>query len=406
MLPPHLTFPMFLGKTVHLGVCGSIAAYKAAGLVRDFLDNSLRVTVTPTEAASRFITPLTFASLGAARVYGPMFGSGGEAFDHLEPGAAAGAMLIAPASANMLGKIACGLADDMLSCQAMAFDGPLLVAPAMNPRMWASAAVRENWARLLARGVAGIEPETGPMACGDTGQGRLASAELISASTLRSLAQKDLSGRKILVTLGPTREFWDAARFWSNPSTGLMGAAMAMAAWLRGAEVQVVSGPVSWWFPPDVQVTRVVGAAQMFDACMDLWPGCDACAATAAVSDFSPAPYGSQKFKKDPDGCGVPRIELSATRDILLAMGQSKRDDQLLIGFAAETGDVAVAAKEKLIRKRCDIVAGNPINQDQAGFAAQTNRLVVVDAKGGEQSWPLLPKTEHAWKLWDLALSL
>jgi len=406
MLPPHLHFPLFLGKTVHLGVCGSIAAYKAAGLVRDFLDNNLRVTVTLTEAGGRFITPLTFASLGAEQVYAPMFDSRDEPFGHLEPGAGADAMLIAPASANTLGKIAHGLADDMLSCQAMAYSGPLLLAPAMNQRMWASAAVRENWAKLLARGAIGIEPETGPMACGETGQGRLAGAERINALTLKSLAPKDLLGRKVLVTLGPTREFWDGARFWSNPSTGLMGAAMAMAAWLRGAEVRVVSGPVSWWFPPDVRVTSVVSAAQMFEACLEIWPGCDICAATAAVSDFSPVPFGGEKFKKDPDGRNLPRIELAATRDILRAMGETKREDQFLIGFAAETNDLAASAKAKLERKHCDIVAGNLINQDRAGFAASTNRLLVVDARGGEQAWPLVSKTENAWKLWDLAVSL
>ena len=391
---------------MHLGVCGSVAAYKAASLARDFQDNSLRVTVTLTEAGARFISPLTFGAIGAEHVYQPMFASDDDPFAHLEPGASADVLLIAPASADMLGKLACGLADDMLSCQALAFAGPLLLAPAMNPRMWASAAVRENWAKLLARGAVGIAPDTGTMACGESGQGRLAGPEGISAQVLRALAPQDLAGRKVLVTLGPTREFWDGARFWSNPSTGLMGAAMAMAAWLRGAEVRVVSGPVSWWFPPDVQLTRVVSAAQMFEACLDIWPGCDMCAATAAVSDFSPVPFGEEKFKKDPAGASVPRIELTPTRDVLAAMGEAKRPGQFVIGFAAETGDLAVSAKAKLARKHCDIVAGNLINQDQAGFAAPTNRLLVVDAGGGEQSWPLVSKTENAWKLWDLAESL
>ncbi|BDQ37955.1 phosphopantothenoylcysteine decarboxylase [Pseudodesulfovibrio nedwellii] len=403
-MQPHYTFAGFMGKRVHLGVTGSIAAYKVLDLVRSFQEADCMVSATLTESCTRFIQPLSFEALGASPVYTRMFKDtlGSEtAFDHLEPGQVADVMVIAPASANTIAKLAFGLADDMLSCQALAFPGPKLIAPAMNPRMWSAPATQRNWAMLEELGYIRIQPESGHVACGDTGTGRLPSVDEILIATLKAISPQDLVGKKVLITLGPTREPWDAVRFWSNPSSGTMGACMAMAAYLRGADVTVVTGPTALSFPAGISRVSVTTAHQMFEACTDLWPGTDMGCLTAAVADYRPVPFGNEKFKKTTsDGSGIT-VAFEANQDILKTLGSTKKTSQKLIGFAAETSNIRDEAARKLETKNLDLIAANDISKSGSGFGVATNQMFVLDAQGRKELWPQLPKTEVAWRLWD-----
>lgn len=399
MIP--LPLPIFSGKRVHLGVTGSVAAYKGLDLLRLFLKSGLSAGATLTHAASRFITPLSFTSLGADPVYGPLFDDPLAPYAHLEPGQSAGAMVIAPATANTLAKLARGLADDMLSSQALAFAGPLIIAPCMNPRMWHHPATQTNWETLLSRGTIGVSPCSGDVACGDSGQGRLAETEDIYQAVLKTLVPHDLDGRTILITLGPTREHFDKVRFWSNPSSGKMGWSLAMAAWLRGARVTVVHGPVGLNFPAGVKTIGVQTAREMFTACMDLWPDMDIGCCSAAVADFSPAPHPGGKLKKNecPEGL---QVDFTPNPDILKTMGEQKRPSQRLIGFAAEAvPDLQPVAQAKLKAKHLDLIVANRIDTDQSGFALWDNSVLLVDASGKTEHMHNRSKTEIAWRIWD-----
>ena len=403
-MQPHYGFAGFMGKRVHLGVTGSIAAFKAIDLLRSLLQADCIVSATLTDSACRFVQPLSFEALGASPVYSAMFAATPDAdtaFGHLEPGQGADVMVIAPATASTIARLAHGLADDMLSCQALAFPGPKLVAPAMNPRMWEAPATRRNWDMLGDLGYIRICPDSGSVACGDVGSGRLAPVDEILIQTLRALAPKDLEGRKVLITLGPTREQWDAVRFWSNPSSGTMGACMAMAAYLRGAEVTVVAGPTALTFPCDMGVVPVQSARQMYEACTDLWPDMDMGCLTAAVADYRPVPYGETKFKKNTSAGSGITVEFETNLDILKTLGQSKREGQKLMGFAAETGNLREEAARKLETKNLDLIAANDISRTGSGFGVATNEIFVLDDKGRKEQWPQLPKTEVAWRLWD-----
>lgn len=400
MIPAHYRFDIFRGERVHLGVCGSVAAYKALDLARALVHLELQVTATLTAAATQFVTPLAFRALGAEVTTAPL--DPAEPFAHLEPGALARAVAVAPASANCLAKMAHGLADDLLSTQLLACPGPVLVAPAMNPRMWLALATQANVAVLRQRGVRFVGPDPGAVACGEAGEGRLAPVEEIFLEILRLLAPQDLAGVRVLVTLGPTREYFDPARFWSNPSTGAMGACLATAAALRGAEVTAVHGPITVALPRLVRAVPVTSAQEMFAAAMDLFPTADLALCTAAVADFRP-PRQATKHKKD----GQPlTITFAPNPDILAAMGQTKRPGQRILGFAAETGDLEAAARAKLARKGADLLAANPIGSPEAGFGSPTNRMVVLDRTGRMESWPVLPKTEIAWRLLSWLASL
>lgn len=401
MLPPHLKFPIHHGTRIQLGVTGSIAAYKALELLRTFHELELIVGVTLTRAATQFVTPLSFEALGADHVYTAMWEGADSAFGHLEPAQEARCMVIAPATANIMAKLAHGIADEILSTQALAFAGPLLVAPAMNPRLWDAPATQANLETLRGRGVGVLEPGSGMMACGEKGKGRLTCLPDIVAHVLRALTPQDMSGIKVMLSLGPTREYFDPARFWSNPSTGLMGGALAMSAWLRGAEVSVVHGPVDLWFPGSISRQPVQTARQMFDACLDLWPSQDYGLMTAAVSDFSPVPYGQDKFKKTSLDKDVFSLEFATNPDILRTLGQNKAPRQKLLGFCAETTDLAGYAAKKLKDKNCDVMVANSIAAPGSGFASSTNKVYVVDAAGRSEEWPMLSKCEVAWRLME-----
>jgi len=400
-----LRFPCFLGRRVHLGVTGSIAAYKSLELLRLLVDAQIGVGVTLTASAQRFLGAESFRALGAEVVHTEMFSDGprDDPFAHLTPGRSAGALVIAPATANILAKIAHGLADDMLSTQALAFRGPLVLAPAMNPAMWSATATQTNWRTLLDRGAVGVGPVPGPVACGDTGSGRLSPVEDIFACVLRALSPQDLAGKNVLVTLGPTREAWDAVRFLSNPSSGLMGACLAVSAWMRGANVHVVAGPTAFAFPPGISVTHVTTAQEMLSAASGIWPQSDLGCCTAAVCDFRPVPPATgteRKLKKRDLGDDLV-IHLEANPDILRTLGATKREGQMLIGFAAETDDMLAQARLKLAEKHLDLIVANRIGKPGSGFDSATNAVTVLDRLGRVEQWPELPKTEVAWRIWD-----
>ncbi|MFW6244020.1 MAG: bifunctional phosphopantothenoylcysteine decarboxylase/phosphopantothenate--cysteine ligase CoaBC [Desulfovibrionales bacterium] len=397
---PHCIFPHASGRFIQLGVTGSIAAYKACDLVRFWSRQALTVGVTLTEAAARFITPLTFQALGAAPVPSAMFAPSTTSFAHLEPGRQADCFVVAPATANCLARLAHGLADDLLSCQILAFSGPLVIAPAMNPAMWRHPATRDNWERLLQRGALGVEPEEGDTACGDQGRGRLAELGRVHLQVMKALAPQDLAGTRVLVTLGPTREPWDGVRVWTNPSSGRMGAAAALAAWCRGAQVDAVCGPVSPWLPREISSHPVRSAREMHDCCLDLWPGADLGCLSAAVCDFHPVARAGGKFKKA-EAPGGFSLEFHPNPDILLALGRAKTRQQKLIGFAAETGpDLTSSARDKLKAKNCDLVLANQVGEGK-GFGTDTGCMLAVDRTGHEETWPVLTKPEIAWRMWD-----
>ncbi|MBO4318431.1 MAG: bifunctional phosphopantothenoylcysteine decarboxylase/phosphopantothenate--cysteine ligase CoaBC [Mailhella sp.] len=393
-------FPYYNGKRLHIGVCGSVAAYKLCALARRFKETGLDVGATLTESAARFVTPLTFSALGADPVYTQMFGRDNSVFAHLEPGQTSQLLLIAPATAATMARLAAGMADEILSCQTLAFDGPVLLAPAMNAKMWANPATQANKEKLQELGFFFIEPSQGKLACGETGQGRLADEIQIYYAALKLLTEPDMFGKKVLITLGPTREAWDAVRFWTNGSSGAMGHALALAAWLRGAEVYVVSGPVSQTFPDsDGQCTvlPVTNAEEMFRRCDELWPEMDMGIFTAAVADFRPIPYGTDKFKKE--GHSGFSIEFAPNTDILLTLGAEKNNGQRVMGFAAETGteeDLKKAARRKLEAKNCDMLVGNRVSD---GFGTDSDKVFVTDINGNEESLPVMPKTALAWEL-------
>jgi len=405
MMPAHLEFTHFRGRSVHVGVTGSIAAYKALEFCRALVHEGISVSATLTAAAQQFVSKLSFEALDVDPVHTEMFQGSEEVYAHLEPGRGADLLFIAPATANTLAKLANGLADTMLTCQALAFSGPCIVAPAMNPRLWSAPATQENLEKLRQRSVTIVSPGQGLVACKDFGTGKLAALEELMFTCLRGLADHDLAQTNVLLTLGPTREHWDPVRYWSNPSTGRMGAALALAAWLRGAQVHCVCGPCDVWLPPDVTRIDVQSAADMHAACLDLWPGMDIGCLTAAVCDFRPAQALDQKFKKkEASELSIPFV---SNPDILKALGKAKQGGQRLIGFAAETSsDLVPLAAEKLRSKNVDLMAANQINEPGSGFAQATNKVCLVDRNQRSAELPLMSKADIAWNIWDWILQL
>jgi len=402
MIPGYLRFGAFQGRLVHLGVCGSVSAYKALELSRDLMHSGIHVSATLTAGGQEFLTPMAFRALGVEPVYSGLFNPEDDVYGHLLPAQNAHAMAIVPATANIIAKMAHGLADDMLSCQALAFDRPRVVAPAMNPAMWRAAATQNNVAVLRSRGDHVLDPDSGRVACGDEGQGRLPDPYDILMAIFRQLSPQDLSGQKILVTLGPTREYYDPVRFWSNPSSGKMGAALAIAAWLRGAEVHCVCGPNALSFPQGIHLHPVLTSQQMFERCLELWPGCDTGCLCAAVADFRPESIRQEKLKKDSLSQGRLTVDFAANPDILRTMGASKRPAQQLIGFAAETcPDMAAAARSKLEAKNLDLIVANRVTNTGCGFASDQNQVLVCDRAGTEKELPPQSKGEVAWSVWD-----
>ncbi len=411
-----LNFPCFnyyKNKKLHLGVCGSIAAYKVVDLMRRFQDCGIIVSATLTKAAQNFITPLTFESLGASYVYKDMFDNLNP-FAHLEPGQFADAMLIVPASAQTIFRLANGVADEILACQALAFDGPLIIAPAMNSKMWANPATVNNVETLVERGYFLVEPQSGELACKEVGLGRLADLSQIYLETLKLLTEQDLFGKKVMITLGPTQEKWDAVRVWTNNSTGSMGTAFAISAWLRGAEVHCVCGPVNQYMPKSENFFRynVTSADMMFNTCDELWDQMDIGIFTAAVADFKPLPFNTtnsfdndldknfecSKFKKE--NHDSLSIEFIANRDILKTLANRKAEHQKILGFAAEddmnANNLAKLTEKKLHSKNCDMLVGNLLS---TGMGTLNNQVFVATKQSDTIALETMPKTSLAWNL-------
>jgi phosphopantothenoylcysteine decarboxylase/phosphopantothenate--cysteine ligase len=403
MIPEHYQLSLAPKTRLHMGICGSIAAYKALDLCRSFQRLGFQVGATLTRAGAQFITPLSLTALGVDPVYTELFAPDDQVYAHLEPGQNSRTFLVAPASANTLAKMAGGLADTMLSCQLLAAPCPIVVAPAMNPNLWEAEATRENIHRLSRReNIHIIPPDSGLVACGETGSGRLASQAELLWNTVRHMTCSDLQGYRLLLTLGPTREFWDPVRFWTNPSSGKMGAAMALTAWIRGAEVHCVSGPHDQWLPQDIGQTPVTSAREMYEACMDLWPTADIGCLCAAVCDFRPESCAEHKFKKDALQ-GRLTIPFIPNPDILRTLGEHKRPEQRLIGFAAESEtDYEALARKKIAAKNLDCIVANCITHAGTGFDASKNTVTVCFPDGKTHPLPSMTKADVSWKIWDL----
>jgi len=360
-------------------VGGGIAAYKACELTRIFVRGGATVRVAMTKNATRFVGPLTFQALSGHPVLVDLLDpASDQSYGHLELARQADLLLVAPATADLLGRLRAGLADDAVTTTALACSCPGLLAPAMNTRMWRNAAVQENLAALRQRGFAVVGPESGELADGEVGEGRLAEPAEIARAAARLLGPSDLAGRRLLVTAGPTREPIDPVRYLSNPASGKMGFAVARAAVRRGAEVLLVTGPSDLPDPAGVQVIRVTTAAEMASAVLGAADGQDAFVATAAVSDYRPRDPSSSKKKKGP---GDETLVLTRTVDILATLGErhgGKPGGPVLVGFAAETEDVVANARGKLRQKGCDLVVANAVGRPGEGFGADHNRVALV----------------------------
>ena len=365
---------------IALGVSGGIAAYKAAELVRLLQDRGVRVQVVMTRAAQEFVRPLTFAALSGEKVITDLFGASEQpanvesAIEHIAVAQSIDALLVAPATADVIGKFAHGVANDFLSTLFLATTAPVVVAPAMNVNMWQNTATQANVELLRQRGVRIVEPDSGYLACGMTGAGRLAANEAILAATLEVLgASQDLAGETILLTAGPTREQIDPVRYISNRSSGRMGYALAEAAVRRGARVLLVSGPVSIQPPAGAEITSVETAGQMRDAVLERLPQATVVIATAAVSDYRPKTQARHKIKRS----GPMSLDLEPTADILGEVARSRRG-QLLVGFAAETENALENARKKLAAKSLDAIVVNDVSRPGIGFDSERNAVTII----------------------------
>lgn len=387
------------GKKIILGVCGGIAAYKAADLCRLLVKEGAKVRVIMTRAAQEFITPLTLSTLSGHQALTDMFaGTAESALTHIEIAAGADLLLIAPGTANIIAKLAAGIADDLLSTTALAVTCPTLIAPAMNVNMYNKAVVQENLALLKKRGWLIIEPEEGLLACGVEGKGRLASPDKIMASIRKALFPQDFEGQKVLVTAGGTREPLDPVRYLSNRSSGKMGYALAQAAWERGAQVTLVSAATGLEPPFGVEVLRVETAAEMGERVQALFPQVDIVIKAAAVADFKPARPEKEKIKKG--GQAQLSITLEPTVDILSELGKAKQH-QILVGFAAETGNAVLHGAAKCRAKNLDLIVVNDVTQKGAGFGSDTNIVTLLYPDGQAEELPRLSKLEVAHRILD-----
>jgi phosphopantothenoylcysteine decarboxylase/phosphopantothenate--cysteine ligase len=386
-----------------LAVTGSIAAYKAVSLLRLLRRESATVSVVMTAGAHRFVTPLTFEVLSGAHVATDLFEAHQEML-HLSLPEQAQAILIAPATANCLAKAALGLADDLLSTMLLTTQCPVIFAPAMDGDMWQHPTVVEHVAALRKRGAVIVEPEQGPLASGRLGQGRLADEQRILAAVLAAVyPRRDWSGRKLLISAGPTQEAIDPVRYISNRSSGKMGYALAEAARARGADVVLVSGPTSLPAPAGVECCAVTTAEEMRKAIMNRLAWSDTVIMAAAVADFRPARPSAQKIKKRHGP--VPHLQLEPTDDILKELGE-RRTSQLLVGFAAETEDLLAHAREKLHAKGVDLLVANDVTAAGSGFGSETNRVVLLSPNGAAEELPLLSKRDVADRILDRVLTL
>ena len=403
----------WIDKSVVVAIGGGIAAYKTLELIRLLREAGAVVAVVATRAALQFVTPVTLRALSGGPVHVDLFdephgGTDPGGMAHVRLAQQADLVLIAPATAGVLAKMAGGHADDLLSTLLLARRGPVLAAPAMNSAMWEHPATRRNVALLRGDGIHFAGPAQGPLACGDSGPGRMLEPAAILETARRVLTPGLLDGRRLLITAGPTREELDPVRYLSNHSSGRMGWALAEAALRAGGRVTLVHGPVAFPPPLGAEAVAVQSAREMYDAALAAWDGddrtppCDAAILTAAVADYRPVARAADKIRKVAAGREMT-LTLAANPDILAALaGQERRaagSRRVVAGFAAETGEAVRKGREKLARKGCDLLVANDVAEAGSGFGSETNRVTLLHADGRDEPWPLLPKTEVAERL-------
>lgn len=389
---------------VVLGVTGGIAVYKACELLRLLQKRGIDVFVVMTQNACRFVAPLTFETLSGHPVAVDTFDRPQTwEVEHIALAKRADLFLIAPATANIMGKMACGIADDMLSTTVMATRAPVLVAPAMNTGMWENAAVQQNVKTLRVRGVEIVAPVSGHLACGDNGAGKLEDVEVIAERVCKLLfAKKDMEGLRVMVTAGPSREALDPVRYISNRSSGKMGYAIAQAAQKRGAEVTLLSGPVAIEAPQGVKLVPFTTTQEMLDRASELAQEQDLLIQAAAPADYRAKEVAPQKIKKQ--GGEPMTFTLVENPDVAATLGKAKRSGQVFVGFAAETNDVLAHARDKLARKNLDMIVANDVTRPGAGFDVDTN-IVTLITKEGQETLPMMSKADVAQRILDRALA-
>lgn len=389
---------MLMDKKIILGVCGGIAVYKALELLRLLTKAGADVHVIMTRAAQEFVTPLSFQTLSSNPVHTELFNLIAEReIGHISLADQADLFVIVPATANIIGKIAAGIADDMLTTTVMATKAPVLFAPAMNVNMFTNPIYQENEQKLRRLGYRFVDPIRGSLACGWEGEGKLASPEAILEGVYAALTKKDLDGRTILITAGPTREEIDPVRYISNHSSGKMGYALARAACRRGAKVVLISGPTALAKPDGVRVVKVSSASEMQREVMARVTECDVVIKAAAVADYRPLVRNETKIKKKGDSA---TIELIKNPDILAELGSMKQRP-FLVGFAAETEALAENAQKKVVSKNLDMIVANDVSQTDAGFNVDTNRALLIFREGARVDCGLMPKDQLAGLILD-----
>lgn len=395
---------MLQGKTVLLGVTGGIAAYKAAALASNLVKLHANVEVIMTKNATEFVTPLTFEQLTGNRAVTDTFDRNFvHQVEHISLADKADVVIIAPATANVCAKLAHGLADDMLTTTVLACRCPKLIAPAMNTNMYENPVTQDNLQLLRRYGWKVIPPVSGRLACGAVGTGKLPEPETLAQHILRAIAlPHDLAGKNVLITAGPTQEALDPVRYLTNHSSGKMGYALAKMAALRGAEVTLISGPVSIEPPMFVNVVKVTGAAEMFEAVKEYSPGADFIFKAAAVADYTPETCSDDKLKKSDGDLSIP---LTRTQDILAWLGENRRENQFICGFSMETRDLIENSSKKLQKKNVDMICANNLKVEGAGFGVDTNVITLITKEGAEEL-PLMSKEDAANAILSKSLSL
>lgn len=397
---------MLKGKKIVLGVTGGIAVYKAVDLVSRLRKQGAEVRVVMTEHAQEFVTPLTFKEISGNKVAVSMWESNQEFnVEHIALANWADVFVVAPATANILAKMVCGIADDLLSTTLLAAQAPIIVCPAMNTGMYENPATQENIAKLQQRGITVMPPAVGMLACGTSGAGRLPEPQQIVDFIKEFIAKRegDMRGLKVLVTAAGTREPIDPVRFVGNRSSGKMGYAIAQAAAERGADVLLVTGPSALAVPPNVKACKVETTAEMLDACLKAYDSVDIVIKAAAVADYRPHDVADQKIKKKTDDALT--VVMDKNPDILKELG-SRKKHQILVGFAAETQNLLENAREKVVKKNLDMIVANDVTAAGAGFNADTNIVKFLFPDGKVRSLEQMPKTEVAAKLLDTVMQL
>ena len=395
---------MLKGKKVVLGISGSIAAYKMANLASMLIKLGADVHVIMTKNATNFINPITFETLTNHKCLVDTFDRNFEFHvAHVSLAQSADVILVAPASANIIGKMANGIADDMLSTTVLAASCKIIVAPAMNTNMYENKIVQDNIQKLKDYGMEVIEPASGRLACAAVGKGKLPDEEILLEYISKEIeCEKDLAGKRIIVTAGPTREKLDPVRYITNLSTGKMGYALAKAAMLRGAFVTLISGPVSIKAPSFVELVEIESARQMCEEVLKRSKEADIIIKAAAVADYTPKTFSDDKIKKSDNDL---KIELERTRDILKTIGETKNDHQVLCGFSMETKDMLENSRKKLEKKNCDMIVANNLKVEGAGFGTDTNVITII-TKSDLKEYELMSKDEASHKVLDEALKL